>query len=321
MDNHEEQTPENEIEEPAISDADLPEDQGDEVVSDSGDAEDEDVADSDSESESGEILESDDETVSDDDEDSADAGTQPDDGLITGELDIEAALASVSALDDALAEHVAAEEEEAGRIVAEAAAIEQVNEALRVQAEQRAAYQLPRPPIITVLQRGQIASAIPALLLMAIGAWLTFVLTTSETGPSSGTVVAVVFGACGISLLSYWLASGRWARGALFGGLTLLIFVAVAIYVTESAEPIAEQWPLFIIALALAVLLSAFLSPPVGDGHVLLGVILSVAGVAALAATTVLSDDVLDVASAFSPVVLVLAVLVFLLPKIPKRNS
>lgn len=243
-----------------------------------------------------------------------------DDALLSDELDIEAALASVVALDHALAEHTAAEIEEAERLQAEAGAIEQVNQALREEAERRAAYSLPRPPMIATIQRGQAASVIPALLLMAIGAWLTFSLTNTGESLHAGTVAIIAMGGLGLSMLAYWFTSRRWARGAFTTGLALLLCALVALFLSQSQDYGADGWPLFVIASAVTVLLSAFVSPRVGEGHVLSGLALAIAGGSALAVTTeVVSDEVLDVASTVSPAILVVVLIILLLPRIPKR--
>jgi hypothetical protein len=252
----------------------------------------------------------------------ADAEDVPNGVLLGDELDIEAALASVVSLSDALAEHAAAETEETERLEAEAEAIEQVNQVLREEAERRAAYSLPRPPMISTIQRGQGASVVPAILLMVIGAWLTFTLTTSDAPPPTGTVVMVVMGSLGLSMLAYWFTSRRWARGAFVSGMTLVLFTLVALYLTQSDELGADGWPLFVIAGAVAILLGAFVSPRVSEGHVLFGLALAIAGMVALAVTTErVNEDVLDFASTMAPAVLVVVLIILLLPRIPKRRG
>ena len=252
----------------------------------------------------------------------ADEETAPDEGLLGDELDVEAALASVVSLSDALAEHVAVETEEAERLEAEAAAIEQVNQVLREEAERRAAYSLPRPSMIAAIQRGQGASVVPAILLMIIGAWLTFTFTTADESPPAGTIAMVGMGSLGLSMLAYWFTSRRWARGALASGMTLLLFTLVTLFLSQSDELGADGWPLFLIAAATAILLSAFLSPRVGEGHIFSGLALAIAGVVALAVTTeTVNQEVLDFASTVSPAVLVVVLIILLLPRIPKRRG
>ena len=244
-----------------------------------------------------------------------------DDAALQDELDVEAALAAVAALPEALAEHEAAEVAEVERLEAEAAVIEQVNAALQVEAERRAAYYLPHPPMIPRLRRGQAASAIPALLLMAAGVWLTFTLSTKAATPSAAAVGLMGLGGMGASLIAYWFTSGRWARGVLLGGFALLSMAAVCIYLTHPESLGAEGWPLFLVVAALAILLSTFLSPPAEGKYTFAGIALGVAGLTALAVTTdAVSPDILNLVKTIAPLILVVVVVLLLLSQVPLRR-
>lgn len=185
------------------------------------------------------------------------------------DLDIEAALASVSSLSDVIAEQEAQEAAERTR----------QEEAQRQQEElqaRRSAYYLPRPSMYT-LQRGQIGSVIPALMLIALGAGLTFALSSEQISLSRGMLMLIAMGAFGILLIAQWLSSGRWARGALFGGLSL-IFLAGSLYFLAHNPPGADGYPLLISVIGLAVILSGILAPPISPHQHFWGLSLIVAG-------------------------------------------
>ncbi|GAB4525024.1 MAG: hypothetical protein OHK0046_40340 [Anaerolineae bacterium] len=170
--------------------------------------------------------------------------------LETDEFDIDAALASVASLSDVIAEREAEEAAEQARLDAETRAKAEA-------ARRRSEYYFPSPPAFT-LHRGQLASVVPALLLMAFGAWLSFALATDATLPSTPTVVLLVMGLVGVALLAHWVSSARWLRGSLFGGLALL-FSAVPLYALSLGVG-AAGWPLLLAALGAAMLLSTVLS-------------------------------------------------------------
>jgi hypothetical protein len=179
----------------------------------------------------------------------------------TFSLDIDAALAAVTSLSDIVAEREAEESAEQARIETEAA-----EEQARM--EWAESYVFPRPSL-TRMERGQLSSVIPAILLIVSGAYLTFALTLSDTPPSPGIVTLIVCGVVGITLLSHWLSSGRWARGALFLGLALL-FTGGVVYI-GTILPVASNWTLLVGALGLAVALSGLLGRPLSGRIVALG--------------------------------------------------
>ncbi len=209
-------------------------------------------------------------------DDDSDSYERPDEDLIANmsfdpALDIDAALAAVGALPDLMAE----------RDVADASEYQRQQEAART-AEQherwREGYRFAQPPQIR-LQRGQPASVIPALILIAVGAYLTFALTLSQTPPAPGMVALLVGAAMGVTLLSYWLNARRWARGALFGGLLLilsgLMFYVITTPSLTDALPAGlvagGAWRLFIGAAFVATALAGLLARPVSAGLTALG--------------------------------------------------
>lgn len=189
-------------------------------------------------------------------------------------LDIDAALAAVGALPDLMAERDAEYEIERQRQ-------QEIARTAEERERWRAGYRFARPPQMR-LQRGQPASVIPALILIGVGAYLTFALTLSQTPPAPGMVALLVCAAVGITLLSYWLNARRWARGALFGGLLLILSGAVLYVVTTSSLVAALPaglaglttgggWRLFLAAAFAALTLSGLLARPVSNGLTVLG--------------------------------------------------
>jgi hypothetical protein len=80
----------------------------------------------------------------------------------------------------------------------------------------------PQPPL-SQLERGQAASVVPSLVLIGVGAFLTFLLTTKTPLPSDDFVGGLALIGMGISAVSYWLSSARWSKGSLVVGVVLAI--------------------------------------------------------------------------------------------------
>jgi hypothetical protein len=230
-------------------------------------------------------------------------------------VDIEAALAAVSSLSDMLAEQEAAEQAKIAQAEADARAAEE----RRMRVEHPELF-FPVPPQ-TVLKRGQMASVVPALLLMGIGAWLTFALTTSQTPPSAALIATVLAGGVIVSLLARWLTSGRWTSGSLFMALALLFVTGLAAYLTLPTSPgIARGWPLLLAGLGAAFIGTALLAHPPDRRLMLPGLLLiAAAGFALTVTLNLLPASVLSVAANLWPVALVLVLLVWLLPVLRRR--
>lgn len=243
---------------------------------------------------------------------SDDAATLP----VTEGLDIEAALAAVSSLSDMVAEQEAAEQ--AHLAEQQAAAEAQAERQARMENPERF-FALPGP---TSLQRGQLASVVPALLLIVIGAWLTFTLTTSKTLPDAGLLSGVTVGSAALILLARWLSSGRWARGTLLFALSLLLGSGVMLYLSQPVSPgLQRGWPLVIAAFGLAIILSAFLGTPREGRLAASGVLLFAAGLAGLAVTLpLLADSFLASAGSLWPGAVALIAVLLLLPRIFRQR-
>lgn len=220
-------------------------------------------------------------------------------------LDIDAALAAVTSLSDLVAEREAEESEARHEI-----------ELAEQKAEERArwvdSYVFPQPTL-TRMQRGQLSSVIPAILLIVSGAYLTFALTLSDTPPSPGIVALIVCGVIGMTLLSHWLTSGRWARGALFLGL-VLIFTGGVLFYTTLPDMLLPGWTLMVAAFGLAAALSGVLARPASGRITALGLgIIASAGFIFAASLGLIPVIVLDsIRVGWIAIVPVLAVLLLL---------
>jgi len=235
---------------------------------------------------------------------------------VTDGMDIEAALAAVSTLSDMLAEQEAAEQ----------ARIAQAEAEVQAAAERQARLEHPEqffpvPPLST-LHRGQMASVVPALLLIAIGAWLTFTLTISKTVPDAGLLLGIGLGSLGLTLLVRWLTAARWTHGSLFDGLALLFSAAILIFLLQPFSPgLAQGWPLLLVGIGLSAAVTGFLAFPRERRLFLPGLLLIVAGVAAFVVQMgVLGNEFINIAASLWPAALVVIALIWLLPVFRRRR-
>lgn len=243
----------------------------------------------------------------------------PQDGMpvtVTDGLDIEAALAAVSSLSDMLAEQEAAEQARLAQIEADAQAA--AEQQVRIEHPERF---FPVPPLL-VSRRGQLDSLVPALLLVAAGAWLTFTLTTSGSLPSADLLLALVVGGLGVAFVARWLTSGRWGSGALFVGLSLALAAGVMVFLGQAGSPgWGAGWPLLVGAVGAAMLLTATLARP-REGRLLLPAIgLMVASVVGLVVTLgMIPADLLSITAAYWPVPLVVLAVLLILPVVIRQR-
>lgn len=129
------------------------------------------------------------------------------------------------------------------------------------------------------LYRGQAASVVPALLLIGIGAVLTFLLTTSDTAldPLTGGALAIMVG--GVALLAHWFSADRRATGNLFIGLTLLLGGGLGAYALQSGGvTLQTAWPLLLLIPGGALLATALMSREAFRQAALIGLLLLLAG-------------------------------------------
>jgi len=236
---------------------------------------------------------------------------------VTDDMDIEAALAAVSTLSDMLAEQEAAEQARIAQAEAEAQAA----------AERQARLEHPEQffpvPPMSVLHRGQMASVLPALLLIGVGAWLTFILTTTKTMPDTSLILGISMGGLALVLLVRWLTAGRWTQGVLFDSLAVLLSAGLLVYLLQPASPgLMAGWPLLLVVLGIALALTGLLAFPRNTRLLLPGIILVLAGaIGWVVSNGLLSDDFVNAAAGLWPVALVIVALIWLLPLIFRQRS
>lgn len=132
---------------------------------------------------------------------------------------------------------------------------------------------IPMPTTIT-LKRGQLASIIPALLLIAGGAYWTFVSTTGgQIDP-----LLILGGGIGIvvlALLFGWMSSGRWSRGLIFLALLILFIIGgVVLTLRIPGLDLPTAYPLLLAAPGLAFIFTAFLARPASSRLLIPGMLL-----------------------------------------------
>ena len=243
-------------------------------------------------------------------------------------LDVDAALAAVANLDDLVAavretgeiESVEIDPEDREQVEEDAAVAQHRAEAEA--ADYVESDYFPRPPLMT-LRRGQAASTVPALLLILTGAWLTFTLTTVETPPDGALLAAIAAGGVGLSLLSQWFTSRRWARGGFFGGAFVLMVGAILLYFVQSdGLDVATGWPLVLVAAGVSFVLTALLTQPPGERLVLVGVLVSLAGLVALSVTSgALGNGIVNALGTVAAPILAIALIIILLPAVFRRRG
>lgn len=239
------------------------------------------------------------------------------DSTLDSSVDVLAALAAVSSLSDLVAEREAAEQVALARAEAEA----QAETDRQARLNDPAAF-FPVPPLL-VPARGQLATLVPGLLLIALGAWLTFSLTTTSALPNSPLLLVAVVGVIGLSFIARWLTSGRWSRGSLFIGLTLLFLMGTAIFLTQAATPgWVQGWPLLMTAPGLALMLTGLLAKPRTPGLFGAGLAFVSAAAAGVVVTlNLLPTDLLNTISPYWFVPLVVTAVLGLIPLVFSRRA
>lgn len=218
--------------------------------------------------------------------------------------DIDAALAAVASLSEIMPEREAEAE-------------------VRADAKRSAPAFVPEmamPPLAT-LKRGQFGSFVPALLLIAFGAWLTLT-TTAGTPPDPVLVLVMLAGGIIVTLLAQWLGTGRWSRGLFFFALLVLLVACVIAFALQPTglDP-RRAYPLLLVSLGLAMGLAGLLARPFNPRLTIPGGLFVLAGVVGMAVTmNVVPANLLSAAALLAPVVLGIVVLLWLLPLIFRRR-
>ncbi len=244
----------------------------------------------------------------------AEADERDDFPVMAETLDIDAALAAVSTLDDMLAEQEATEQAIIARELAEQEAREQRE--LRLKNPELF---FPMPALMAS-QRGRLDSIVPALVLILIGAWLTFTLTTTQSLPDPMWLILAVAGGLGAVSIARWLASGRWSVGMLFIGLFLWVlggtFVALL-----AVNALVTGWPLLLTAAGMALIITSMLTRGFDLRLFFPGLVIALAGLAGYVVTGGwLPLEVNNVLAGIWPVILLLAVIILILPGVLRRQ-
>jgi hypothetical protein len=192
----------------------------------------------------------------------------------------------------------------------------------------------PMPPM-SALKRGSLASVIPALLLMIAGAWLTLVFTGGLSGvlPANFAPELLTFtpaglaglgvGIAAISLLAYWLTSGRWSQGAALVALLLLgTIVLIGLTLLPGGLDLTRAYPLILVVVAAALLIAGLTTRPVNRRVFAPALLLTLAAGVGMAFTLELAPaDILTAAAPFAPVVGALLLLIAIAPAIARRRK
>jgi hypothetical protein len=220
-----------------------------------------------------------------------------------GELDIDAALAAVASLSDVLTI-----ETEQDVQTAEFTAVDVAPPAPIQQPQQRF---FPTPPPST-LTRGSMSSVVPALVLIGIGAWLTFALSTG-TPPEPLLVAAVGLGGIALTLLARWLSAGRWARGTLFMVSAMLLSAIVLGIIGITG--LVQLYPLLFTAVGVAFWVSAQFARPRDLRLMFPGSVLVIGGLAGLViSSNVFGADFTNIAATIWFIPVIVLVILWLLP-------
>ncbi len=125
--------------------------------------------------------------------------------------------------------------------------------------------------------------------------------------------VGIGIGALGVSLIARFLLNARRERGLFFVGLVILLWLGFAAAVIGRGLAVDQLWPLLIMAVGLAALLTFLFERNHERGLILLGVLLILGGgVALLFTLRLVSNDVLRLVAAYWPIVFVFIALALL---------
>jgi hypothetical protein len=247
----------------------------------------------------------------------------------TDDFDVEGALAAVASLHELTRiDELEALDEEDVLEIDEFERIDSVDDELDEEAETGLATAEPTPydsvfPRLpsSVLHRGQLASIVPALLLIGVGAYLTFILTASDQTLNPPVIAGIAVGGFGAILLAYWISSARWAMGSFFIGVSLLLIGATAAYLAlPNNLSLIQGWPLLLTALGAAFVISDLFAPS-GRRLWLVGLIFAISGLAG----TVASSDLLDEGIQQSigglwPLALVIVLVLLIAPRLRRQQ-
>ncbi|GAB5490762.1 MAG: hypothetical protein Phog2KO_09770 [Phototrophicaceae bacterium] len=178
----------------------------------------------------------------------------------------------------------------------------------------------PHPPM-SVLHRGQLASVIPALLLIGIGAYLTFVFTTSELTLNPLLIGSIGLSVLGVILIGQWLSSARWTIGSFFLGLSCLLLGLSSAYLSLPTNLTwINGYPLLIIAIGTAFVITDIVVPS-GRRIWLIGLILAIIGLSGLITTTALVNIAMPFSGVLLPVAIGIMLILLIAPIFARRQQ
>lgn len=185
---------------------------------------------------------------------------------------------------------------------------------------------LPRPAIVR-LQRGSPLSIVPAVALIAFGVWLT-VQTTTGAALDSRLIAAIAAGGLALLLLIAWLATGRWGRGLLLAALLIAAIggvTAAGVLPVAAAQPaldLTRAYPLYLVGIGLAALLTGLLGRPLERRWVAFGALIALAGgLGTLLTSGLIAPVALTTAAPLWPIVAVILAAVWLAPLLARRRG
>ncbi len=163
----------------------------------------------------------------------------------------------------------------------------------------------------------------PALVLIGLGGWLTFAVTVPNAVPTSPLVLVFAVGAAlVVTMLAFWVASGRWSRGVLFFALLALLTTGALYYETTLNLAYSITGPLVLATAGLAFALTGLLAKPTDSRLLLPGILLLAAAAVNLAITIgYLPNWLMTGAASYWPVLAVVVVVLWLLPVLLRRRS
>lgn len=268
---------------------------------------------------------------------------EPKNSVNTEDLDIEGALAAVASLQDLTREQESDEFDDDSDDVVEIQEFERVDEVeaidlandepsevvvshdsepIEIAPEPSSVYEtsFPSPPM-SVLHRGQLASVIPAVLLIGVGGYLTFVFTTSEISFQPLLVIGLLFIGLGGIFLAQWLSSARWTIGSFFFGLALLLIGITSTYLTLPTNlSWVDGYPLLMTAIGTAFVITDIVVPS-GRRVWLIGLILAIIGLAGVLATTFLADIAMPSSNILLPIGVGVGLILLIAPLLARRQQ
>jgi len=166
-------------------------------------------------------------------------------------------------------------------------------------------------------RRSQISTAVPALLLIALG--VLYLLKPVELTYTLSLGIGI--GVLALSLVMRFLLNARRERGLFFIGVILLFWIGLVISAIYGGFDIGQVWPLAVSAIGLAMIVTFVFERSHDRGLLLPGLILILAGGVMLPFTFgMLSNSLLSSVALYWPALLLLAVLA-LLPRVIRSRA